>query len=139
MFNIYVDGIYDLFHAGHVNTLKNIKNMRDDVYLIVGLINDKDATNYKRQPIINETNRYIMLDSCKYVDEVITDAPLSISEDFMEKHKIDLVVHSYSNKNDENNQNEFFKIPLEMGKYQTIEYSYIESTTKILNRIKKID
>ena len=129
MFNIYVDGIYDLFHAGHVNTLKNIKNMRDNVNLMVGLINDKDATNYKRQPVINETNRYIMLDSCKYVDEVIKDAPLYMTEEFIIKHNIDLVVHSFSNKNDENNQNEFFKIPIEMGKYQTIEYSHIESTT----------
>ena len=137
MFNIYVDGIYDLFHAGHVNTLKNIKNMRDNVNLIVGLINDKEATNYKRLPVINETNRYIMIDSCKYVDKVIKDAPLIITKDFMDKHKIDLVVHSYSNKNDENNQNEFFKIPIEMGKYQTIDYSHIESTTGIINRIKK--
>ena len=136
MFNIYVDGIYDLFHAGHVNTLKNIKNMRDNVNLMVGLINDKEATNYKRQPVINETNRYIMLDSCKYVDEVIIDAPLIVTKDFMDKHKIDLVVHSYSNKNDENNQNEFFKIPIEIGKYETIEYSHIESTTGIINRIK---
>lgn len=136
MFNIYVDGIYDLFHAGHVNTLKNIKNMRDNVNLIVGLINDKEATNYKRRPVINETNRYIMIDSCKYVDKVIKDAPLIITKDFMDKHKIDLVVHSFSNKNDENNQNKFFKIPIEMGKYKTIEYSHIESTTGIINRIK---
>jgi len=137
MFNIYVDGIYDLFHAGHVNTLKNIKNMRNDVYLIVGVINDKDSTNYKRQPIINENNRYIMLESCKYVNKVITDAPLIITKEFMDKHKIDLVVHSYSNKKDENNQNDFFKIPIEMEKYQTIEYSHIESTTEIINRIKE--
>ena len=137
MFNIYVDGIYDLFHAGHVNTLKNIKNMRDNVNLIVGLINDKEATNYKRQPVINESNRYIMLDSCKYVDEVITDAPLIVTKDFMNKHNIDLVVHSFSNKNDENNQNEFFKIPIEMGKYEIIEYSHIESTSAIIKRIKE--
>ena len=137
MFNIYVDGIYDLFHAGHVNTLKNIKNMRENVNLIVGLINDKEATNYKRQPVINETNRYIMLDSCKYVDKIICDAPLYITEEFMNEHNIDLVVHSFSNKNDENNQNDFFKVPIEMGKYETIEYSHIESTTGIINRIKE--
>ena len=69
-----------------MNTLKNIKNMRDDVNLMVGLINDKDATNYKRQPVINETNRYIMLDSCKYVDEVICNASIIITEEFIIKH-----------------------------------------------------
>jgi choline-phosphate cytidylyltransferase len=136
MFNIYVDGIYDLFHAGHVTTLKNIKNMKENVYLIVGVVNDKDATIYKREPIINEYNRYIMLDSCKYVDKIITDTPLIINQDFIEKNNIDLVVHSFSNKNDENNQNNFFKIPMEMGIYETVEYSHIESTTSIINRIK---
>jgi len=136
MFNIYVDGIYDLFHAGHVTTLKNIKNMKENVYLIVGVVNDKDATIYKREPVINEHNRYIMLESCKYVDKVITDTPLIINQDFIEKNNIDLVVHSFSNKNDENNQNDFFKIPIEMGKYETVEYSHIESTTSIINRIK---
>tara|TARA_Y100000590_G_scaffold125456_1_gene143486 strand:- start:4601 stop:5020 length:420 start_codon:yes stop_codon:yes gene_type:complete len=137
MFNIYVDGIYDLFHSGHVNTLKNIKSMRPNVNLIVGLINDKDATNYKREPVINENNRYIMLESCKYVDKVINNAPLIINQDFIEKNNIDLVVHSFNNKNDENNQNDFFKIPKEMGKYKTIEYSYIESTSGIIKRIKE--
>ena len=137
MFNIYVDGIYDLFHSGHVNTLKNIKSMRPNVNLIVGLINDKDATNYKREPVINESNRYIVLESCKYVDKVINNAPLIINQDFIEKNNIDLVVHSFNNKNDENNQNDFFKIPKELGKYKTIEYSHIESTSGIIKRIKE--
>ena len=94
MFTIYIDGIYDLFHAGHITTLKNVKNMKKDVYLIVGLINDKEATNYKRTPIINENNRYIMLDSCKYVDKVIKNAPLVIDNNFINENNIDLVVHS---------------------------------------------
>ena len=136
MFTIYIDGIYDLFHAGHITTLKNVKNMKKDVYLIVGLINDKEATNYKRTPIINENNRYIMLDSCKYVDKVIKNAPLVIDNNFINENNIDLVVHSFNNKNDENNQSKFFKIPIELGKYKTIEYSYIESTTNIINKIK---
>ena len=136
MFNIYVDGIYDLFHAGHVTTLKYIKNMRSDVNLIVGIVNDKDATNYKRVPVINEDNRYIMLDSCKYVDNIITNAPLIIIKEFMLENNIDLVVHGFNNPEDEDSQSEFFKVPIEMGKYKTIPYSYIESTSNIIKRIK---
>ena len=136
MFNIYVDGIYDLFHAGHVTTLKYIKNMRDDVNLIVGIVNDKDATGYKRVPVINEDNRYIMLESCKYVDNIITNAPLIITKEFMLENNIDLVVHGFNNPEDENSQSDFFKVPIEMGKYKTIPYSYIESTSNIIKRIK---
>lgn len=137
MFNIYVDGIYDLFHAGHVTTLKYIKNMRNDVNLIVGIVNDKDATGYKRVPVINENNRYIMLESCKYIDNIITNAPLIITKEFMLKNNIDLVVHGFNNPEDENCQSEFFKVPIEMGKYKTIPYSYIESTSNIIKRIKE--
>jgi|TARA_Y100000389_G_C17108629_1_gene339555 choline-phosphate cytidylyltransferase len=135
---IYVDGIFDLFHAGHVNTLKYIKNMEKDVYIIVGLISDRVAESYKRKPIICEENRKTMLDSCIYIDKVISNVPLIINKEFIIENKIDLVVHSYSDNNDENKQDNFFKIPKELGKYKTIPYSTQESTTKIINKIKDL-
>ena len=136
MYNIYIDGIFDLFHAGHITTLKYIKNMRDDVCLLVGLINDIDASKYKRQPVINQNNRYLMLESCKYVDKIIKNAPLIVTENFINNNNIDLVVHGYVNKEDEEKQDSFFKIPKHLNKYKTIPYSYIESTTSIINKIK---
>ena len=122
---IYCDGIYDLFHAGHVTTLKYIKNMYNDVHLVVGLISDNDATSYKRAPIINETNRQIILESCKYVNEIIPNAPLIITKDFINLHKIDLVVHGFADPSDEKNQGEFFRESKELGKFKIIPYSNI--------------
>jgi choline-phosphate cytidylyltransferase len=136
--NIYVDGVYDLFHAGHVTTLKYIKNMYQNVILIVGLISDKDAEKYKRKPIINENNRLIILESCKYIDRIIMNAPLIIDKKFILKNNIDLVVHGFNNKDDENKQKDFFKTPIEMNKFKTIPYSNIESTTDIINRINNL-
>ena len=57
MISIYIDGIFDLFHRGHLESLKQSKNLRNDVFLIVGVISDKVATSYKRQPIIKEENQ----------------------------------------------------------------------------------
>ena len=136
---IYCDGIYDLFHAGHVTTLKYIKNMYNDVHLVVGLISDNDATSYKRAPIINETNRQIILESCKYVNEIIPNAPLIITKDFINLHKIDLVVHGFADPSDEKNQGEFFRESKELGKFKIIPYSNIESTTAIIKRIRSND
>ena len=76
MKRIFCDGIFDLFHEGHVEHLKKIKNMFGDVYLIVGVLSDKQATEYKRKPIYNESQRISLVKNCKYVKKVITSYPL---------------------------------------------------------------
>ena len=132
---IYTDGIYDLFHAGHVETLKFIKNMDENVHLVTGLISDDDAKGYKRLPVINEKNRLIVLESCRYVDEIIPNAPLIITKEFIELHKIDLVVHGFPNTLDEDKQEVFFKASKDLGKFKLIPYSNLESTTDIINNL----
>ena len=42
--NIYTDGIFDLFHRGHIEFLNNIKKKYPNSNLIVGIINDKEST-----------------------------------------------------------------------------------------------
>jgi glycerol-3-phosphate cytidylyltransferase len=65
----YTCGVFDLFHVGHVEILKNAKSMCDR--LIVGLTTD-EATSYKgTTTIIKYEDRKTILESCKYVDLVI--------------------------------------------------------------------
>ena len=134
---IYCDGIYDLFHCGHVNTFKYIKNKYKDCHLVVGIVNDKDASSYKRIPIIHENNRYMMVESCKYVDSIIESAPLFITTEFIDIHNIDLVVHSFFDSNDYGNQQQFYKTAKDLNKFKQIPYSYLERKKKIINRIKQ--
>ena len=47
----------------------------------MGVISDKNATNYKRKPIIDEKDRYEIIRNLKLVDLIIEDAPLIITED----------------------------------------------------------
>ena len=42
---IFCDGVFDLFHYGHVNHFKNIKDLYPDSYLIVGVLIDSIATS----------------------------------------------------------------------------------------------
>jgi choline-phosphate cytidylyltransferase len=143
---VYTDGIFDLFHRGHVEYLKACKNIfkdlgeeKEEVFLIVGIVNDKDATGYKRIPIYNENDRYEIIENIKCVNKIIKDAPLIITQDFMDQHKIDYVIHSFSNSNDEGAQNEFFKVPIQMGKFKKIQYYSSISTTDIIKKIKSIE
>jgi cytidyltransferase-like protein len=133
---IYLDGIFDLFHRGHLESFKQVKIIHPDCHLIVGIVSDKEATNYKREPIIKETDRYEIIKSIKYVDEIIEDCPLNLDLKFIEKYNIDLIVHGFSNESDEKKQEVFFKEIKKIGKFKKINYYNKTSTTDIINKIK---
>ena len=122
--------VADLFHAGHLNLIRQAKEFGD--YLIVGIHSDEGVTSYKRRPIINEKDRYEMARGCKYVDEVVEAAPLIITEDFLEKHKIDFVVHGDDVTAKIKKQH---KVPLEKNIMKYIPYTEGISTTKIIKKI----
>ena len=66
----YTTGVFDLFHIGHLNLLKNARAMCDK--LIVGVTTDNLLLSYKnKKPIIPYEERYEILRSIKYVDAVI--------------------------------------------------------------------
>jgi choline-phosphate cytidylyltransferase len=133
---IYIDGIFDLFHRGHIEILKKAKNYRKNATLIVGLISDENAKNYKRLPIYNQEDRYMFLESNKYVDEIIFDSPLIITSEFVKKHNIDIILHSFADANDSNKQDEFFKQVIDI--FHIIPYYPNLSTTEIISKIKNL-
>jgi glycerol-3-phosphate cytidylyltransferase len=62
---------FDLFHAGHVTMLKMEKEMCD--YLKVALQVDPtiDRPGVKNKPSQSVYERYVQLQACKYVDEIL--------------------------------------------------------------------
>jgi glycerol-3-phosphate cytidylyltransferase len=62
---------FDLFHAGHVAMLKMERDLCD--YLKVALQVDPtiDRPGVKNKPIQSIYERYIQLQACKYVDEIL--------------------------------------------------------------------
>jgi molecular chaperone HtpG len=75
----------DLFHLGHVEIIKRAKSMCD--YLIVGIHSDETVESYKRRPICNMQERIAVVETCKYVDEVVHDSPLQLTKEFVNKYK----------------------------------------------------
>ena len=137
MKRIYIDGIFDLFHRGHLESLKQAKNIDKDIYLIVGIIDDETASGYKRKPIINQFDRAEIIKNIKIVDEIIESAPLVITREFIEENNIHLVVHGFANDNDWEKQKDFFKYLIENNKFKKINYYDKISTTDIINNIKR--
>lgn len=61
---------FDLFHSGHVAMLKEAKSNCD--YLMVGLQTDPTIDRpEKNKPIQSVFERYVQLEGCKYIDEII--------------------------------------------------------------------
>lgn len=66
----YTDGVYDLFHTGHLNMIETAKSQCE--HLIVGVHGDDVVEGYKhRRPIINEEGRRRILAAVADVDEAI--------------------------------------------------------------------
>jgi choline-phosphate cytidylyltransferase len=90
---IYCDGIFDMFHYGHAKALEQAKKLRPYVYLMVGVCNDALTHEKKGKTVMNEYERYESVRYCKWVDEVIPDAPWCVDQEFIDLHNIDFVAH----------------------------------------------
>lgn len=65
----YTAGVYDLFHMGHLNLLKNAKGMCDK--LVVGVTVDELVKYKGKQAMIPFDERIEIVRSCKYVDAAV--------------------------------------------------------------------
>ena len=135
MLRVYIDMVGDLFHVGHINLFKKARNLfpENPVELVVGVHSDEDVGSYKRRPVIVQEQRYEMIRSCKYVDEVIEASPLIITEKFLKKYKINYVVHGDDVSTEVAKQH---KIPLLLEMIKYVPHTPGISTTKIIERIK---
>ncbi|KAL6547943.1 hypothetical protein OROHE_009648 [Orobanche hederae] len=64
-----------------------------NTYMLVGCCNDETTHKYKGRTVMTESERYESLRHCKWVDEVIPDAPWVINQEFLDEHHIDFVAH----------------------------------------------
>ena len=122
----------DLFHYGHVEFLKQARALGD--YVLVGIHSDVVLEAHKRKPVLTMEERVTSVAACRWVDEVIPNAPWKFDPAWIEKYGIDLVVHG-----DEYSQElleYFYEVPLELGIFRTIPYTPGISTTDIIRRCK---
>jgi len=68
----YVPGVFDMFHIGHLNILRNARLACD--YLVAGVVSDDRAFDAKGQaPIVPIAERLEIVSSIRFVDEAVIE------------------------------------------------------------------
>ncbi|KAH7288475.1 hypothetical protein KP509_31G027600 [Ceratopteris richardii] len=134
---IYMDGAFDLFHAGHVEILHRARELGD--FLLVGIHTDQTVSSNRgpHHPIMNLHERSLSVLACRYVDEVIIGAPWTITKDMITTFNISLVVHGTVAENSDllNEEDDPYKAAKELGIFKLIESPMDITTTTIIKRI----
>lgn len=90
MKRILTYGTYDLLHFGHINLLKRAKDLGD--YLVVGLSTDEFNGLKGKESYFSYEKREYMLESVRYVDEVIKENNWEQKIEDIKKYNIDIFV-----------------------------------------------
>ncbi len=129
----YTDGVFDLFHIGHLNLIRAAKKRCD--HLIVGVHSDAVVEGYKHQrPIVSDHDRRQIVASIREVDEaVINETRDKLA--LWEKYHFDVVFIGDDWKNTERWKH-FEAVLGQVGvRVEYLPYTHGVSTTLLRQRI----
>jgi glycerol-3-phosphate cytidylyltransferase len=86
----YAPGVYDLFHVGHLNMLRNARQFCD--HLIAGVLTDEQAARAKgATPFVPLDERIDIVGSIRYVDQAVAeDVPHKL--EMWERLRFDVII-----------------------------------------------
>ena len=127
---VYVCGVWDLFHRGHVNLLSKAKDYGK--HIVAGICNDDTVETYKDRPSMPYEDRLAVIEVISLIDEIIYNAPAVTNEDFYVSNDLDIHVHG-----DDHKGNSAYDVPEKMGIMRWVPYTQGISSTEICDNIVK--
>lgn len=128
----FTTGVFDIFHIGHLNILKNSKAMCD--ILIVGVCSDQLLLTYKNKlPVVPLAERMEIVRSIKYVDLVVVQENLD-KYNLWEILKFDIYFHGDDTFRDEKWQT--YEMKLKKVGVKMIYFPYTKTTNSTLIKDK---
>ncbi|MCO5598693.1 hypothetical protein L7F22_052791 [Adiantum nelumboides] len=135
---IYADGVYDLFHYAHALQLRQAKLSFPCVHLIVGVVSSELCAAHKNAPVMTSQERYAAVRNCRWVDEVIEDAPWVINQEILDKLAIDYVAHDdlpYAGAGSSAEMSDIYSFCKDQGRFLPTQRTEGVSTSELLARI----
>jgi len=77
----------------HALQLRQAKLSFPSAYLLAGVNSDEQVWSHKARTIMTHAERLEATRHCRWVDEVVAEAPWVIDEAFLKKYEIDYVAH----------------------------------------------
>lgn len=105
-----------------------------NVYNFVTVCSDKLTNSKKGRTVMTEDERYEAVRHCRYVDEIVRDAPWEVDLEFLVKNKIDFIAHDdlpYGS----DNSNDIYAVWKAKGMFVATERTEGVSTSDIVARI----
>ena len=129
----WFDGCFDLMHFGHVNALRLARRMCDE--LVVGIHSDQEIERNKRRPVMNASERYDLVNACRFVDHIVRDVPYRTSFEMMRAHSIDFAVHGDDMTSTQDGSNSYQEL-LDAGMMRYFPRTFGISSSDIVARVK---
>lgn len=134
---VYIDGAFDLFHAGHVEILRAARQLGD--FLLVGIYTDETVSENRGPgyPLMNLHERSLSVLGCRYVDEIIMGAPWEVTKDMVKTFNICLVVQGTISEANPliSGDTDPYRVPKSMGIFRMIESPKNITTSSVAQRI----
>lgn len=125
--------ICDWEKSRHMRQLEQAKKAFPNTYLLVGIPNDTETHKRKGLTVLTDQERAETLRHCKWVDEVIENAPWIVTPRFLDEHSIDYVAHDdepYASADSD----DIYRPCKEAGKFLVTQRTEGISTTYIITK-----
>jgi len=134
---VYVDGGWDMFHAGHVDFLKRARELGD--FLLVGVHNDVVVNRHRGQnyPILNLNERTLSVLSCRHVGDVVIDPPWYMTREMIAALQISVVAHGSTHDINPNEDRDPYEVPKVLGIFTQLESTVPLTVESIVDRIQE--
>eukprot|EP00929_Paragymnodinium_shiwhaense_P039571 TRINITY_DN20776_c0_g1_i1.p1 TRINITY_DN20776_c0_g1~~TRINITY_DN20776_c0_g1_i1.p1 ORF type:complete len:495 (+),score=101.43 TRINITY_DN20776_c0_g1_i1:146-1630(+) len=133
---IFVDGVFDLMHFGHMNAFRQARALGG--HLVVGVNSDESVRVCKGTvPVLTDSERQVAVSACRFVDEIVPECPYVMTAEYidylMREKGIDYFVHGddpciVDGKN-------VYEAAIKAGRFKTIPRTEGISTTDIVGRL----